>query len=79
MMKKISGFVLCMCVMFSACENIYRDEIAELHKEIDEVKARLDEFCNQTNSNIEALQTMILALQAKDYVTSVVPVVENGV
>ena len=79
MIRKILSFVLCAGMVFSACENIYRDEIAELHKEIDEVKARLDAFCEQTNNNIEALQTMILALQAKDYVTGVVPVVENGV
>lgn len=60
------------------CENIYRDELAQIHKEIDQINERLDAFCDQTNANIEALQTMILALQAKDYVTGVVPVVENG-
>ena len=79
MMKKISSLLLCACVALSSCENIYRDEIAEIHKEIDELYNRLEAFCEQTNSNIEALQTMILALQAKDYVTGVVPIVENGV
>ena len=79
MMKKISSLLLCACVALSSCENIYRDEIAEIHKEIDDLYNRLEAFCEQTNSNIEALQTMILALQAKDYVTGVVPIVENGV
>ncbi len=35
-------------------------------------------LCNQMNSNIEALQTIVAALQNNDYVTSVTPVLENG-
>ena len=61
-----------------SCENVYRDEMAQIHKEIDDINARLDAFCDETNTNIAALQTMIAALQAKDYVTGVVPIVENG-
>ena len=77
-MKKIFNIILLGGMLLVGCENIYRDELAQIHKEIDDINARLDAFCDQTNSNIEALQTMILALQAKDYVTGVVPVVENG-
>ena len=39
---------------------------------------QLRTLCNQMNSNIEALHTMVNALQNNDYVTSVVPVMENG-
>ena len=77
-MRKIVNIVLLGGMLLVGCENIYRDELAQIHKEIDDINARLDAFCNQTNSNIEALHTMIAALQAKDYVTGVVPVVENG-
>ncbi|MBR5200531.1 MAG: hypothetical protein IKW31_02130 [Alistipes sp.] len=35
-------------------------------------------LCNQMNSNIEALQTIVEALQNNDYVTSVTPVVDGG-
>ncbi|MBQ2374940.1 MAG: hypothetical protein II299_07510 [Alistipes sp.] len=35
-------------------------------------------LCNQMNSNIGALQTIVAALQNNDYVTKVEPVVENG-
>ena len=77
-MKKIFNIILLGGLLLVGCENIYRDELAQIHKEIDEINERLDAFCDQTNANIEALQTMILALQAKDYVTGVVPVVENG-
>ena len=77
-MKKIFNVVLLGVMLLVGCENVYRDELAQIHKELDELNARLDAFCNETNSNIAALQTMIAALQAKDYVTGVVPVVENG-
>ena len=78
-MKKILSIVLLSSLFFVGCENIYRDEIAQIHKEIDDLKARLDAFCEETNTNIASLQTIIAALQTKDYVTGVVPVVENGV
>ena len=35
-------------------------------------------LCNQMNSNISALQTIVTALQNNDYVTKVEPVVNNG-
>ena len=78
LMKKIFNVALLGILLLVGCENIYRDEIAQIHKELDEINARLDAFCEETNSNIAALQAMIAALQAKDYVTGVVPVMENG-
>ena len=38
----------------------------------------LEELCKQMNTNISALQTIVTALQDKDYVTSVVPIVKGG-
>ena len=35
-------------------------------------------LCNQMNTNIEALQTIVSALQNNDYVTGVTPMLENG-
>ena len=39
---------------------------------------QLRTLCNQMNSNIEALQTIVAALQNNDYVTRVEPVLDNG-
>ena len=39
---------------------------------------QLRTLCNQMNSNIEALQVIVNALQNNDYVTKVEPVLENG-
>ncbi|MBR3827000.1 MAG: leucine-rich repeat protein [Alistipes sp.] len=38
----------------------------------------LQELCNQMNSNIDAIQTIIAALQEKDYIESVTPIVADG-
>ena len=38
----------------------------------------LQRLCNETNSNLSALQTIVTALQNNDYITSVDPLTENG-
>ncbi|MBO7313741.1 MAG: hypothetical protein J6U48_05885, partial [Alistipes sp.] len=38
----------------------------------------LEELCKKANSDIEALQTIVEALQQNDYVVSVAPVIEGG-
>lgn len=39
---------------------------------------QLQTLCNQMNTNISSLQTIIAALQNNDYVQSIVPLMENG-
>ncbi len=77
-MKNIIAIILLGMSLAVGCNRSYRDELAQLHKDIADINARLDALCNETNVNIAALQTMIAAIQAKDYVTDVVPVIENG-
>lgn len=40
--------------------------------------AMLESLCSQMNTNISALQTIVTALQDNDYVTSIVPVTQEG-
>ncbi|MBQ5594342.1 MAG: hypothetical protein IIU78_01405, partial [Alistipes sp.] len=40
--------------------------------------AELEELCKQMNSNINAMQTLLNAMEENNYITSVTPVVENG-
>ena len=72
-MKRFIHLIL-LTFIFIGCENAFRDELQELHSEIDELRTMIA----QTNSNIEALQTIVNALQDNDYVTSVMPVTDNG-
>ena len=39
----------------------------------------LEELCCNMNTNIDALQTIVEALQINDYITAVAPVTEGGV
>ncbi len=41
--------------------------------------SKLEELCSQMNTNISSLQTIVVALQKNDYITSVAPIIENGV
>lgn len=56
------------------------DEVAMWNKNEDTGSrlAALEELCSQLNTNIVSLQQIVEALQGNDYVTGVVPVVENG-
>lgn len=56
------------------------DEVAMWNKNEDMGSrlAALEELCSQLNTNIVSLQQIVEALQGSDYVTGVVPVVENG-
>ena len=56
------------------------DEVAMWNKNEDMGSrlAALEELCSQLNTNIVSQQQIVEALQGNDYVTGVVPVVENG-
>lgn len=68
-MKKYFILLTIMSVLF-ACSK-YDD--SELRGRIE----KLETFCNQLNTNVTSLQTIVEALQSKDYVTSVIPVYEQ--
>ncbi|MBQ2874928.1 MAG: leucine-rich repeat protein [Bacteroidales bacterium] len=75
-MKRFTYTLLTLVFLLAGCGKAgLRDELTELHNEIDELRTMLV----QTNSNIEALQTIVAALQANDYVTGVTPIVENQI
>lgn len=77
-MKKISTLLIGCLLLFSSCSDY--DDVALWNKSMD-VDARLsalEELCNQMNTNISSLQTIVNALQDNDYVKSVTPVIQDG-
>ncbi|MBR5849840.1 MAG: leucine-rich repeat protein [Alistipes sp.] len=51
-----------------------RNELTDLANRV----AKLEQLCQQMNTNISSLQTIVNALQQNDYITSVTPINKNG-
>ncbi len=77
-MKKLFTYLLSAMVIFAVgCEG-FDDSL--LWEEINSLKDRvtaLEQLCRQMNTNISSLQTIVDALQNKDYVTNISPITED--
>lgn len=78
-MKKIlfSIFAAVMVIGFVGCE--YDD--SELVGRVDNLEQRvltLEQLCQQMNTNISSLQSLVSALQNQDYITSVTPIKQGN-
>ena len=76
-MKKLFTIFFAALLAIVSC-NRY-DEIWEQLRDHEERIQKLEALCNKLNSNIEAMQAVLAALEQNDYVTDVVKVVENGI
>lgn len=73
-MKRILYLLLLSAPLISACHNKIWDRLNDHEARI----ARLETLCNQFNTNIMSLQSIVEVIQARDYVKDVVPITENG-
>lgn len=77
-MKKI--LMLCTLLVFlTACDNEYDD--SNLIHRVDNLEnrlAKLEEFCQQMNTNISALQTLVETMETGDYITGITPILKEG-
>ena len=68
---------LVLAVVMCGCEyddSALTDRVDELENRIEQ----LEKLCSGINSDIDALQQLVDALQSRDYVTAVEPLKENG-
>lgn len=72
-MKKYLS-ILFAAIMLVSCHGAIWDKLNDHEARI----ARLEQLCNQMNTNISSLQAIVNAIAARDYVKEVVPVTENG-
>ena len=85
MKKLLLSVVLVTTLALTSCQfddsNIWNtlNEYGETIKDHEERITALEELCKQMNTNIEALQTIVEALEKRDYVTNVSEVRNNGV
>lgn len=77
-MKKFLFGVWALVSMVS-CSKFDDSSIWEELRSHEERILRLETLCNQINTNIASLQTVVIALQNHDYITNVSPVTEDGV
>ena len=76
-MKKLFAlFCSALVLSLSACQH---DEIWDKMNNHEQRLEKLEEQCRELNSNIEAIQTILQAVQQNDYITDVVKIVEDGV
>lgn len=71
--------VLLSTIFLTNCSDEYDDSL--LTGRIDNLENRLhklEELCSQMNTNISSLQTIIIALQDRDYITNVSPIEKEG-
>ena len=76
-MKKLFA-LLCTVLLLSmsACKH---DDIWDKLNEHDQRIEKLEQQCRELNSNVEAMQTILIALQQNDYVTDIVILMEGSV
>lgn len=79
-MKKLFTYLLAaITLIIAGCSESFDD--SKIWDKINDHENRilaLEELCRQLNTNIDALQTIVEALEKNDYVTNVSPVREDG-
>lgn len=71
--------MLVAVVSLTACDMLVLGELESIRGQIEEINTRLDELCQETNSNIAALQVIVAALEDRDYVEDVSEIYDDGV
>lgn len=86
MKKLLTLFAIALAIVVSSCskfdDSAIWDKLNEQEQTLNDHEKRiaaLEELCKQLNTNINALQTLVEALEKRDYITNVSPVREDGV
>ena len=80
--KLLGALLLCAGLMVTGCydDSALREQIGGVNEQLQDHESRLKELerlTAQQNTNISSLQTIVTALQDRDYVTSVAPINEG--
>ena len=78
-MKKLLILIaIALAVVVSSCSKYDDTEIWNKLNDHESRITALEELCKQMNTNINALQTLVEALEKRDYITNVSPVRKDG-
>ena len=78
-MKRYIITLFTLIVTLTSCDVCDHTSIWDKLNEHEQRIKELEKACNRLNSNVEALQAILEALQANDYVTDIVKIMEDGV
>lgn len=78
MKKLLTLFAIALVVVVSSCSKFDDTPIWDKLNDHESRITALEELCKQMNTNIEALQTIVEALEKRDYITNVSPVRKDG-
>ena len=84
MKTRLIALLTLLCVGITSCydDSYLREQLLDHENQLVDYGARLDALetlCAQMNTNITSLQSIIEAVQAQDYITSVTPITEGDV
>ena len=80
--KALWSILLCAGLVITGCydDSAIQEQLGSVNEQLKDYESRLEELERLTarqNTNIESLQTIVTALQDKDYVTNVAPITEG--
>ena len=75
-MKKLLTILCTALMLATSCER-YEDILDRLNS-LEQRVEELENQCRRLNSNVDALQTVLSAVQQNDYVTEVMKIMEDG-
>lgn len=78
MTKLFTFTAIVLAMLFSSCCKYDDSKVWNKLNNHEQRISKLEELCRQLNTNIEALQTIVEALEKNDYITNVSPINEDG-
>ena len=77
-MRRLLYIFIFVLATAASCSPYDDSAILEQLRDHEERIQKLEVLCNQLNSNVEAIQTILTALESNDYVTDIVKMMEDG-
>ena len=80
MINRVLSLLAVAVLLLAGCtEMTVPEDITDRLDNLEERVAKLESLCNQINTNVSSLQSIVDAMQQGDYITDVTPLVEDGV
>ena len=76
--KTLLSMGIILAVIAGCTSSELDEDIEDRFEELEDRVEKLEEICSKLNTNISSIQKVLKALEDNDYVTSIVPIKEEG-